>query len=304
MANKRRFIRIAIGVVLLMIFIISVIPNFYLHTSNDGIITARTTTITSPIEGVLHFEGNVRYGSYFSKGQTIGEVVNDRVNYSYLQELITEKKTLEGRVESFTKRIERYNNLNTELKEAVGNFQKFSVERFESQIKQAKNKIKHQQAEFERVKKAYTAASQLQKVKALKTREFEDAEASYLKASENLNESEEFLKELEINLAATKTGTFLGQGNNDSPYSKQRMDQLVIELSLASTAVKEAQHRIEGIDQQIAKERERIQKVEKFKITAPFDCLVWQKPLTESSTVVIDSELVVLLDCSSIFLAV
>ena len=304
MAWKKRTIKITIGVVLLIVFIISVIPNFYLHTSSDGIITARTTTITSPIEGVLHFRGNVRYGDHFRKGQLIGEVLNDRINFSYLQELITEKKTLEGRVESFTKRIERYKKLNSSLKKAVDDFQKFSVRKFQSQIKQARNKIKYQQAELERAEKAYSAACKLEKVKAVRTRELEKAEADFLKASENFSESGEFLKELENYLAAINAGTFLGQGNNDSPYSKQRMDQLVIELSLADTAVKEAEHRIEGINLQIEKERDRIRKVEKFKIIAPFDCLIWQKPLTESSTVVIGSELILLLDCSSVFLEV
>ncbi|MFA6716415.1 MAG: HlyD family efflux transporter periplasmic adaptor subunit [Victivallaceae bacterium] len=304
MASKKRSIRITVGIVLLVVFIISVVPNFYLHTSSDGIITARTTTVTSPIEGVLHFSGNVRYGDYFRKGQPIGEVVNDRVDLSYLHELITEKKTLEGRIASFTKRIKKYNALNASLKEAVDNFQKFSVRKFQSQVKQAKNKIKHQQAEFDRAKKEYSAVRRLEKVKAVKTRELEKSEANLIQASERLRESEEFLKELENDLAATDTGTFLGQGNNDSPYSKQRMDQLVIELALADTAVKEAERRIEGIGQQIEKERERIRKVEKFKIAAPFECLIWQKPLTEGSTVVIGNELIVLLDCSSVFLEV
>lgn len=303
MASKRT-IRISIGIILLIVFIISVVPNFYLHTSSDGIITARTTTITSPIEGVLHFSGNIRYGDYFKKGQLIGEVVNKRVDLSFLHELITEKKTLEGRIESFTKRIERYKALNASLKKALDNFQKFSVKKFQSQVKQAKNKIKHQKAEFERAKKEYTAVLRLEKVKAVKTRELEKTEADLIKASERLRESEEYLKELENYLAAVSSGSFLGQGNNDSPYSKQRMDQLVIELSLAETAVKEAEKRIEGISLQIEKERERIRKVEKFKITAPFDGLIWQKPLTEGSTVVIGHELVVLLDCSSIFLEV
>ncbi|MDD5729073.1 MAG: efflux RND transporter periplasmic adaptor subunit [Victivallales bacterium] len=304
MASRKRLIRITVGIILLIVFIISVVPNFYSHTSSDGIITARTTTITSPIEGVLHFQGNVRYGDYFRKGQLIGEVLNDRIDFSYLQELITEKKTLEGRIASFSKRIVRYNDLNNELKKNVDDFQKFSVRKFESQIKQAQNKIKHQQAEFERAKKEYSAVRRLEKVKAVRTRELEKAEANFLQASERLRESEEFLKELENYLAAINTGIFLGQGNNDSPYSKQRMDQLVIELALADTAVKEARNRVEGIDQQIEKERERIQKVKDFRITAPFNGLIWQKPLTEGSTVVIGSELIVLLDCSSIFLEV
>jgi multidrug resistance efflux pump len=304
MASRKRTIRITIGVILLIVFIISVVPNFYLHTSSDGIITARTTTITSPIEGVLHFPANVKYGDHFRKGQLIGEVLNDRINYSYLQELVTEKKTLEGRIDSFTRRIKRYNNLNDSLKKSLDNFQKFSVKKFQSQVKQAKNKIKHQQAEFDRAKKEYLANRQLEKVKAVKTRELEKAEANFIKASENLRESEEFLKELENDLTAVGAGAFLGQGNNDSPYSKQRMDQLVIELSLAETAVKEAEHRIQGIDQQIEKERERIRKVKRFEINAPFNCLIWQKPLTEGSTVVIGNELIILLDCSSVFLEV
>lgn len=304
MANRKRTVRITVGIILLIIFIISVVPNFYLYNSSDGIITARTTTITSPIEGVLHFSGNVKYGDHFRKGRLIGEVLNDRINFSYLQELITEKKTLEGRIESFTKRIKRYSALNASLKKALDNFQKFSVRKFQSQVKQAQNKIKHQKAEFDRAKKEYLANRQLEKVKAVKTRELEKAEANFIKASENLRESEEFLKELENDLTAISAGAFLGQGNNDSPYSKQRMDQLVIELSLAETAVKEAEHRIQGIDQQIEKEQERIRKDKKFKISAPFDCLVWQKPLTEGSTVVKGTELVVLLDCSTYLVSV
>ncbi len=304
MASRKRTVRITVGVILLIVFIISVVPNFYLHTSSDGIITARTTTITSPIEGVLHFSGNVRYGDHFRKGQLIGEVLNDRIDFSYLQELITEKKTLEGRIESFTKRIKRYKALDANLKKALDNFQKFSTKKFQSQVKQAKNKIKHQKAEFDRARKEYLAMRQLEKVKAVKTRELEKAEANLIKASENLRESEEFLKEQENYQSAVSAGTFLGQGNNDSPYSKQRMDQLVIELSLAETAVKEAENRIEGIKLQIEKERERIRKVKKFKISAPFDSLVWQKPLTEGSTVVKGTELIVMLDCSNVFLEV
>ena len=302
--SKKRTIRITIGVILLIIFIISVVPNFYLNTSSDGIITARTTTITSPIEGVLHFPKDVKYGDYFKKDQLIGEVVNDRIDFSTLQELITEKKTLEGRIESFTKRIKRYKALNAELKKAVKNFQDFSAKKFQSQVKQARNKIKHQQAEFERAKKEYMAVKRLEKVRAVRTRELEKAEANFLKGSERLRESEEFLKELENYLAATNAGTFLGQGNNDSPYSKQRMDQLVIELALADTAVKEATSRLDGINQQIEKERERLEKMKKFKVIAPFDGLVWHKPLTEGSTVVIGNELIVMLDCSKIFLEV
>lgn len=302
--TRKQIIRISVGVILLIVFIISVVPNFYLQTSSDGIITARTTTITSPIEGVLHFAKNIRYGDHLKKGDIIGEVVNNRVDYSILQELITEKKTLEGRIESYTKRIKKYKALNVDLQKALDNFQKYSANRFRSQVKQAENEIKHQVAEFDRAKKEFLAVKRLEQVRAVRTRELEKAEANFLKASEKLGQSKEHLKELKNSLEAAEAGTFLGEGNNDSPYSKQRMDQLVIELALADTALREAKSRIEGIKQHIEKERDRIKKVEKFKIIAPFQGLIWRKPLTEGSTVAKGNDLIVMLDCSSIFLDV
>ncbi len=301
-ALNKKSVRITIGLVFLLLLIVSVVPSLYLYSSGDGIVSARTTTLTSPIEGVLHFPGSMAYGRQFNKGEVIGQVLNDRIDRSFLYELKTEKNMLESRIESFSERIKQYTKLSASLNDNLSKYQKFSAKQLEMLIRQDEHKLTEEKAEYERAKKEFEANKILAARDAINRRLLEQTESNYLRSSQRVMLIESKLEELRNSLEAVKSGAFLGDGHNDSPYSKQRMDQMVIELALARTAKSESKHRVEGINKQIVVEQERIIKAECFDIVSPFDSLVWRQPLTKSSTVVIGSELVVLLDCSSVFL--
>lgn len=301
MLNKKS-IRITAGVICLFILFISIVPNFYLYSSSDGVVNAHTTTLKSPIEGVIRFSETVKYGKFFKKSEVIGTVTNDRVSRAHLHELMTEKKTLEGRIINLSERVAAYSKLNAELAENHSKYQKFAGRQLSSQIKQTENKLTQEKAEFDRSKKEVEANRTLEEKQAIKKRELERTESNYLRSEGKILELENQLDELKNSLESVQSGVFLGSGNNDSPYSKQRMDQLVIEISLAKTTLEEAIYRIEGINAQIETERKRIQNVESFQFAAPFDALVWRLPVNEGSSVAPDSELIVLLECSSVFL--
>ncbi len=261
---------------------------------------ALTTTLRSPIEGVLHFSAPMN--KEFKKGDTIGKVLNDRVNHSFLYELMTEKKMLDSRIASFGERLDRYKKLSASLEENLSKYQIYSAKQLELQVKQDEHKLTEERAEFERAKKEFEANKVLAVKDAITKRSLEQTESNFLKSSERHLSIESKLEELKNSLDAVKSGAFLGDGHNDSPYSKQRMDQMVIEISLAQTTIDESKSRVEGINKQIETEKARIERAECFEIISPFDALIWRQPLTESSTVVINSELIVLLDCSSVFL--
>ncbi len=301
MLNKKST-RIAFGIIFLLILVISIVPNFYLYTSIDGVVNARTTTLTSPIEGILQFSQPTTYGKYLKKGEIIGEVTNERVNRSFVNELNTEKKTLTSRISSLNERVKQYTALSSELEKHLTAYQKFSAKQLRSMIKQEERKLAQEKAEYERAKKEFDANKHLESRNVVKKREFERSESNFFKSSERIMEIKHNIEELNNSLSAVEAGAFLGDGHNDSPYSKQRMDQLVIEISQAKTALNESVSRVEGIEQQIKTEQDRIKKVERFQLVSPFNSLVWRLPLTPASTVVIDSELIVLLDCSSVFL--
>lgn len=303
MLNKR-VVRIVLGLIILGVLAYATVPYLYRYDSIDGIVNARTTTLCSPIEGVLHFKGDTKYGTHFKKGEVIGEIVNDRVAESFLHELNTEKKTLTARVASLDERLKRFKELSAELEKNAANYQTFSAKQVETRISQEKKKLEQESEENKRAKKEYDSSLALSGKSVITKRQLEAHEANFLRSQERMREIEHRINELENTLAAIGKGVFLGDGHNDSPYSKQRADQLVIEIELANTSRLEAVHRLEGIDRQIEMERERIEKARHFAIVAPFDALVWRMVHTEGSTVVIGSELIVLMDCHSIFLDV
>jgi len=301
MLNKKTT-RIAIGLILLVFLLVSFVPSCYISNSSDGIINARTTTLKSPIEGVIHFAHPTKCGMFFKKDELIGQVTNARINRAHLQELITERKTLSGRIAALTKRLADFATLSKRLEGNIVQYQKYAANQLIQMIKQTEDKLRQEKAEFERSKKEFDANRHLISQQALKKREFETSEAAFLKSTSRIQELENHAAELKNTLAAVNSGVFLGDGHNDVPYSSQRKDQLVIETSLAETALNEARDRIGGIDLQIEEEQQRLGRMATHQIIAPFNALVWRMAATESSSVVIDSELLVLLNCTSIFL--
>lgn len=303
MFNKR-YVRLSVGVLILIVLVFATLPYFYKHHSNDGIVNARTTTLSSPIEGVLHFNAPTRSGRFFKQGEVIGVILNDRVEESFLYELITERKTLEARIASLTTRLANFNELRDSLKVSLDKYQKFSYNQVSAQIEQQQQRLLQEREENERAGKEYESSQALREKQIVNQRTYEQHRANYQRSGMRLIEIENRIKELKNSLEAVAAGTFLGEGHSDSPYSKQRMDQMLIEIELAQTARNEAENRIIGIDKQIERERERIAKAKRHEIISPFDALVWRMVPTEGSTLVIDSEIIVLLDCESIFLDV
>ncbi len=303
MLNKK-FTRIAVGLVLLGVLLISIIPSLYLYNSVDGVVNGRILVLHTPIAGDLHFTKKIAYGSSFKKNELIGSVTNNRVDQSFLHKLITEKKTLEARITSLDERVKTFTQLNATLKDNSEKYQEFSAKQLESLVKQETHKLEQEKAELERAKKEFDSSKILDGKQVVTKRELEKHEANLLTSQQRIIQIQSKIEEHANSLKAVQSGAFLGDGHNDSPYSKQRMDQLVIEISLATTTRDEAKNRLEGIDLQIGKEKERIAKAELFEFKSPYDSLVWRMPMSEGSSVVIASELVTLLECASVFLDV
>ncbi|WP_143558030.1 hypothetical protein [Solemya velum gill symbiont] len=105
-----------------------------------------------------------------------------------------------------------------------------------------------------------------------------------------------------VKLEGIQADTYLGEGHNDIPYSSRRLDQMVIEKELAKTAMFEAKRRIEAIADQMEIEDARLEVAKTHAFKSPFKSIVWRMPVADGATIVIDSELIVLLDATNIFL--
>ncbi len=300
----KKWLRILVGALFLIFLIVTFIPRLYLSISTDGVVNARTLTLRTPIEGIVEYPTSLHHGAFYKKGELIGSVVNQNLDSSFLHKLITEKMTLESRVEIMKKRIRSYQDLSDILKENLMKYQHFSIYQYEMQIKQIDAQLKREQAEYDRAKLEHAANAKLYEKNAIKLRAVESSYAAFIQSQSRLLELKNRRDELDNRLRAAQEGVFMGDGNNDVPYSNQRRDQLVIETALAEAALSESLERIKGIDKQVESEKKRLEYVKKYEIRAPFDGLVWRIPSGNKSSVAINSELLTMMDCGTVFLDV
>jgi len=301
MLNKKP-VRVAIGILILLVVAYSTVPYIYRYNSIDGVVNGRIAVLRTPIQGMIEFSKETRYGSVFKKGELIATILNERVDRVTLHGLEVERKTLEGRVAALNARIDSLAKLKDSLSTSTDNYKNFAIKQIQFQIEQEGHKLNQEKAECVRAQKEMDAGVMLDERNIVSKRDLDKYEANLRSSKERIFQIENRLKELSNSLDAVKGGAFLGDGHNDSPYSKQRIDQFAAEISQAEAARAEAMSRIPALSLQIKAEEERIAKAEKFEIKAPFDALVWRMPASPGCILNPDAEAIILLECASVFL--
>ncbi len=299
---NRKSVRIAIGAAILLIVLYSSIPYIYKFNAVDGVVNGQIAILRTPIGGSLEFAKDTRYGTVFKKGELVAKIANDRTDRVTLQGLVTEKHTLEGRIAALNERVACLAKQKDSLAENTKNYQKFAARQLECQIEQESHKLNQEKSEYTRAKKEHESSSYLDERNMVSKRDLDKHEANLRSSQERILQIENKIKELSNSLDAVKAGAFLGDGHNDSPYSKQRIDQVEGDISFAESARDEAKARIPALELQIKAEEERIAKAKSFELKAPFDSIVWRMPAPEGSILNANAEMIILLNCESVFL--
>jgi hypothetical protein len=81
---------------------------------------------------------------------------------------------------------------------------------------------------------------------------------------------------LTIELEAARTGIFLGDSYNDTPYSQQRLRDTDQRLAEYETEIRERNERIVALKEQISEERVRAARFREARIVSPTTGILWE----------------------------
>jgi multidrug resistance efflux pump len=109
---------------------------------------------------------------------------------------------------------------------------------------------------------------------------------------------------LQDELTSTKNGIFLSDGANDTPYSQQQRDRLLLRRQELEVAVLEGGARYAQLAEQIAEERKRLNRVDHADLALPSAHVVWSVTASPGSAVTEGQILLDLADCTDRFVAV
>ena len=109
------------------------------------------------------------------------------------------------------------------------------------------------------------------------------------------------MERLSKQLESARKGVFIGDARNDVPYSRQRMDEVTIQLADLDARTRETQARIEQLTRQLGEETVRVERQEDAEIVMPFNGVIWRNSVVAGSNVVVGQEISRILDCRELF---
>lgn len=292
--------RIAVGLLLLASAIIVLLPAITGYTSLDGTVNARFTVLTAPIEGTV-MGTPPKVGTPTDAGQPLLAIQNERVNRAILASLAADLKTAEERVAALRVQREELVNLRQELDARLEVYRQAVMQDLQQQLAVLRQDMQVSQAQQVASESELARRESLGVSGIVARSAVEQARAARVTSGGQVETARLSAERLEKRLMALEKGVFIGDGQNDVPYSRQRRDEILVQLADVNQRIAENQTRAEQTGKQLAEERNRVGSLEAATVPSPFQGVVWRNNVVDGSHVVLGNELLRLLDCRDLF---
>lgn len=295
-----KIIRRSTAIVLFLAAAIVFIPGIFKTQSFNAIINSNFIAIYAPIEGrIENFE--LIPGDPVESNEIFVTINNKRINESFLKELIVEKNSLTERVSAFSRHISELEKLKIELEKRQEKLHSFEKDRVTSQLNQAIAELQAIKYILNERKTTASRLGPLAKDGYVKNSEYENAKFSVLEYENRVIAQENEINRIKVEQSALENYVYLGQGRNDVPYTQQRLDEIIMNISDYQTRKQEQKRRIAEINDQILLEEERLRLNRKVDLSSPIKGVLWKKFYVNGGEVQIGSEIAQFLDCSRLF---
>ncbi len=298
---NHRITRIAVGILLLVLVVVTLLPGVTGFTSLDGTVNARLAVINAPIDGEVA-SSPLRIGTPMSEGQSLATIRNERVNRAILASLRSEHRTAVERVAALEREREELSQLRNQLAERLEVFQRATIASLERELEILRKRVEVARAQ-DLVAKVDLGRRQDLESRGIFTRKMvESAQAAGAATGGEVEVNNLTVELLQQRLDAVRQGIFVGgDGQNDVPYSRQRQDEVILRINDLNTRIAENKMRAGESEQQMAEEERRVRSLESAAILSPFEGVVWSRNIVGGSNVILNNEMMRVLDCRDLF---
>ena len=302
---NNRWVRLLLIISIIIGISVAFLPRLFYNKNVDGVVNSHVTTLRSPIEGVVRLDNEqFRQGTPLSYGEYIGKIDNVLIDYSYLMELRTEKNFLEKRVSSLRNSTNDMISMRTELYDRISKYRDYRSDELGQRIASMRSEVSALQATLNyEVNRLNRFTSLLNSGLGSVSEQDVDEKRSIVSSLRyNIQSLNHEIESLETNLEAINNEVFLGEGNNDLPYSNQRIDEINLGIIRQQAQISETIERISQIEDQITIESEQKNREQSYTMISPVNGVVWRNYIGHGSSVAIDAELMKIINCDSLFL--
>ncbi|MFM9849416.1 MAG: HlyD family secretion protein [Hyphomicrobiaceae bacterium] len=269
-------------------------------TSVEAIVNAPLITLRSPIDGELASTPDVlAVGAAYAPGTPILKIIDRRADRARLDDLRRTVGLLEEERTAFEAKLANASAMRVDFLTQTKQFQDGRVQQLEARIREVRSDLSANRARREEAAAVLQRTSELEAKGAQSRATLDKARRDHEILIHTIAATEHRLKSIEVELAAAKSGFFLGDSYNDRPRSAQRADEMQQQVADLSADLKQRESRIARLQTELASETARFADVAEVSIVAPSSGSVWEVFTAPGEQVRRGQELARMLDCNS-----
>ncbi len=297
--SKGQIVRLMVALAIVVIAVWQLAPLTVSDIRPNGVVNAKLVTIQAPISGQL-VRAIPDVGEPVSAGSIVTRITDDTEPQALLAQLDGEYQLLRSRKTALVEKLSTLNGLRRELGERVREMVTGSMESLHYKMLEAAARqkgwmsvVKERDLSLAR-QKTLLADGHVAKARV------EEAESLLEQAQQEVERARADEERYRKESGALEKGVFVGDGQNDVPYSQQRLDEVVLAIADLNVQLTETNGRMASLEKQLRDESARAGRRESMLVRSPIDGLIWRRMATELATVTKNNDLAKILDCSDI----
>lgn len=300
---RSRFARILLASILFGVSAWAFAPYLKYRIAPSAFINAELLRVTAPIAGRLT-QDLPRKGEFVARPEKVTLINSMAPDRRHLLDIERQYSTSKENAELARKQLDEIAAIDVELDARIGAYRDGMIDRLGHEVEEAEAERNGCLAEISqridvgsRMKALVEAgtASQIRTAEALAIQEA---------TSTRCHMAEARVLRLKVELKAAQDGVYLSDGASDVPYSQQQRDHLILRRQDLQTMLLQETRRISQLTDEIAEERIRMSRVDRYDLTLPPSHVIWSVAASPGSAVMEGQTLLDLADCGSRFVAV
>jgi multidrug resistance efflux pump len=300
---RSRLARIALACGLIAIGTWEFLPYLTHRVASSAFVNAEIVRVTAPIRGRLSAEIPGK-GAYIEDDAAITLVeapVADRRQIAIFEQQFA---VATAQIALAQRHLSEIEETDRRLLDRAEQHRAAILSEMAAEIDEAKAEALACTIERDELARDLNLRRQLRQSGVASVRTLEAAESAHSAASAECEAAAARLGRLTAEMRAAEKGVYLRDGGNDTPYSQQQRDRLMLRRQEVEAQLLSETARVEQLEGEIAKERDRILDTTRYDFTLPKEHLVWAISASPGSTVVEGQSLIDLADCTRRFVSV
>ncbi|HUN49528.1 MAG TPA: hypothetical protein VMU42_00350, partial [Candidatus Sulfotelmatobacter sp.] len=300
---RSRFVRLMLAAALIGLGAWAFLPYVTSRVASSAFVNAELVRVTAPIAGRLSRDlptkGTLLDG--VAKTPLIEALTPDR---RHLVALEQQRAAVKAQVELATGQLAELAAADRDLAARTERHRTAVVEQIGHEIDEAKANLNACQADQRQQQQIRDRTEVLAGSGVVTRQRVDDVQAAYDGVVARCQAANAQIERFKVEAAAAAQGIFLQDGFNDTPYSEQERDRLLLRRQELEAAVQNGNSQLKELEAEIAEEQQRFDQMSHYAAILPAGHVVWNVSASPGSAVVEGQTLLDLADCRKRFVDV